>query len=139
MDRSRERAEAVYVISVAASLAGVHPQTLRIYERKGLLEPYRTPGGTRRYSLADLERLRLITDLTAQGVNLEGVRRILELRDEVRRLEERMERLRDELSEAEAEARLELRRLRQTYRREVTLARRHLPDRVRPLLQDYRT
>jgi MerR family transcriptional regulator/heat shock protein HspR len=136
VDRSKERVEALYVISVAASLAGVHPQTLRIYERKGLLEPYRTPGGTRRYSEADLERLRLITDLTAQGVNLEGVRRILELRDEVRRLEERMGRLRDELSEAEAEARLELRRLRQTYRREVDLARRHLPDRVRPLLRD---
>lgn len=139
MERRQERAEAVYVISVAASLAGVHPQTLRIYERKGLLEPYRTPGGTRRYSQADLDRLRLITDLTAQGVNLEGVRRILELRDEVRRLEERMERLRDELSETEAEARFELRKLRQTYRREVAVARRHLPDRIRPLLQDYRT
>ena len=135
VNRSKTGTEAVYVISVAASLAGVHPQTLRIYERKGLLEPYRTPGGTRRYSLADLERLRLITDLTAQGVNLEGVRRILELRDEVRRLEERMKRLSDELSEAEAEARLELRKLRQTYRREVAVARRHLPDVVRPLLE----
>ena len=64
--------EAVYVISVAASLAGMHPQTLRIYERRGLIEPFRTPGGTRRYSNADLERLALIQDLTSQGINIEG-------------------------------------------------------------------
>ena len=64
--------EAVYVISVAASLSGMHPQTLRIYERRGLIEPFRTPGGTRRYSDADLELLGLIQDLTRQGINIEG-------------------------------------------------------------------
>jgi MerR family transcriptional regulator/heat shock protein HspR len=73
---------ALYVISVAAELAGVHPQTLRIYERKGLLEPARTRGGSRRYSEADLARLRRITELTEAGVNLEGVRRILDLEAE---------------------------------------------------------
>lgn len=76
----------VYVISVAAELAGVHPQTLRAYERKGLLAPTRTEGGTRRYSAADIERLRRIGELTGAGVNLEGVRRVLELEEQLRRL-----------------------------------------------------
>jgi len=82
-DRS---ARAVYVISVAAELAGVHPQTLRVYERKGLLDPSRTVGGSRRFSEQDLDRLRKIQDLTNAGLNLEGVRRVLELQDEVARL-----------------------------------------------------
>lgn len=73
----------VYVISVAAELAGVHPQTLRAYERKGLLSPTRTEGGTRRYSPADIERLQRIGELTSAGVNLEGVRRVLELEEEL--------------------------------------------------------
>jgi len=96
-----KRHEAVYIISVAAELAGVHPQTLRIYERRGLIEPYRTPGGTRRYSDEDLERLGLIQELTANGVNLEGVRRILELQVEVVRLRSQVDRLRRLLGEAE--------------------------------------
>ena len=96
-----KREQAVYIISVAAELAGVHPQTLRIYERRGLLEPYRTPGGTRRYSEEDLERLGLIQELTADGVNLEGVRRILDLREENKRLQSQVERLRRLLGEAE--------------------------------------
>lgn len=95
------RNEAVYIISVAAELAGVHPQTLRIYERKGLIEPYRTPGGTRRYSDEDLERLGLIQALTADGVNLEGVRRVLRLREENRRLRGQVDRLRRLLGDAE--------------------------------------
>jgi MerR family transcriptional regulator/heat shock protein HspR len=70
---------AVYVMSVAADLAGLHPQTLRLYERRGLVEPARTDGGNRRYSDADLDQLRRITELTDSGVNIEGVRRILEL------------------------------------------------------------
>jgi MerR family transcriptional regulator/heat shock protein HspR len=96
-----ERTEAVYIISVAAELGGVHPQTLRIYERRGLLSPHRTPGGTRRYSDADLERLGLIQELTADGVNIEGVKRILEMRDEIERLKHQVSRLRRLLGEAE--------------------------------------
>jgi MerR family transcriptional regulator/heat shock protein HspR len=96
-----ERREAVYIISVAAELAGVHPQTLRIYERRGLINPYRTPGGTRRYSPEDLERLGLIQELTDAGVNLEGVRQILELRQEVERLQHQVSRLRRLLGESE--------------------------------------
>lgn len=97
--------EAVYIISVAARLGGVHPQTLRIYERKGLIAPYRTPGGTRRYSQADLDRLGLIQELTDVGVNLEGVRRILELRSQVDRLEHQVRRLRRLLTDADSRLR----------------------------------
>ena len=84
MDPNRD--SGVYVMSVAADLAGLHPQTLRLYERRGLVEPARTDGGNRRYSAADLDQLRRITDLTEAGVNIEGVRRILELEAEVAKL-----------------------------------------------------
>lgn len=94
--------EARYVISVAAELSGMHPQTLRIYERRGLIEPYRTPGGTRRYSEADIERLALIQELTGAGVNLEGVRRILHLESEVARHRSQIDRLRRLLEESDA-------------------------------------
>lgn len=87
---------AVYVISVAAELAGVHPQTLRIYERKGLLDPERTGGGNRRYSEADIAQMRRIQELTSAGVNLEGVRRLLRLEAEVLRLDAEIARVRAE-------------------------------------------
>jgi MerR family transcriptional regulator/heat shock protein HspR len=93
--------EAVYVISVAARLTGVHPQTLRIYERRGLLSPHRTPGGTRRYSDEDIARMKLIQDLTSAGVNLEGVKIILRLRNEVERLDHQVKRMRRLLADAE--------------------------------------
>jgi MerR family transcriptional regulator, heat shock protein HspR len=96
------KTDAVYIISVAAEISGMHPQTLRIYERRGLLQPFRTPGGTRRYSEIDLERLRLIQELTAEGVNLEGVKRIIEMREEISRLEHQVSRLRRLLGEAQA-------------------------------------
>jgi MerR family transcriptional regulator/heat shock protein HspR len=95
---------AVFVISVAAELAGMHPQTLRIYERKGLIDPFRTPGGTRRYSQEDIERLQLIQDMTAEGMNLEGVRRVLALQEENRRLKKKLDRLRDKIEEMEETA-----------------------------------
>lgn len=88
---------AVYVISVAAELTGLHPQTLRAYERMGLITPGRTGGGGRRYSHRDLERLREIADLTASGVGVEGVRRILELDNQVEALRARTEELVAEL------------------------------------------
>jgi len=92
---------ALYVISVAAELAGVHPQTLRIYERKGLIEPQRTPGRSRRYSERDIELLRRIQDLTNAGLNLAGVQRVLALEAEV-------EQLRAQLDVAHARYRREL-------------------------------
>ena len=81
---------AVYIISVAAELAGVHPQTLRIYERKGLVRPHRTSGNTRRYSEADIGRLRRIQGLTHEGVNLAGAKRIMALEDELHRVRTRV-------------------------------------------------
>ena len=124
--------EAVYVISVAARLTGVHPQTLRIYERRGLLSPHRTPGGTRRYSDADIERMKLIQALTATGVNLEGVKRILDLQSEVDRLDHQVKRMRRLL--ADAEERVE--GLRGATTRAVEDLRRDLPDVVRPTFDE---
>ena len=86
MDQERFH-QAVYVISVAAELAGVHPQTLRIYERKGLVDPARTGGGSRRYSDADIALLERISDLTDEGLNLAGVKRVLKLEARVAQLE----------------------------------------------------
>jgi MerR family transcriptional regulator/heat shock protein HspR len=90
----RSRDHAVYVISVAAELAGMHPQTLRIYERRGLVQPARTQGGNRRYSDIDIDRLRRISDLAAEGMNLEGIRRVMALEHEVDRLRAENEQLR---------------------------------------------
>ncbi len=95
---------AVYVISVAAELAGMHPQTLRIYERKGLLEPSRTPGGSRRYSEADIARLQRIAELAAEGMNLSGIRRVMELELDNARLRRENDELRVLAAEATAEA-----------------------------------
>jgi MerR family transcriptional regulator, heat shock protein HspR len=101
---------AVYVISVAAELAGVHPQTLRIYERKGLLGPARTLGGSRRYSDKDIALLRRIQELTSAGLNLEGVKRVIELEDEVARLQQEVEAARAEIREAVAKVHRHYRR-----------------------------
>jgi len=98
------RQHAVYVISVAAELAGMHPQTLRIYERKGLLEPARTKGGNRRYSEDDIERLRYIAELASGGMNLAGIRRVLQLENEVRALRAQLEELVAAANAAQAEA-----------------------------------
>lgn len=97
---------AVYIISVAAELAGVHPQTLRTYERKGLLKPARTSGGTRRYSARDVDRVRLIQELTqGEGVNLAGVLRILKMQDEIDRLTSELDQAQEALEQVRAEAR----------------------------------
>ena len=90
----------VYVISVAAELAGVHPQTLRIYERKGLLDPARTVGGNRRYSEGDIDRLRRIAELTSSGLNLAGVKRVLELEEQLRALRDSLDQVRREARDA---------------------------------------
>lgn len=106
----REPTRAVYVISVAAELAGVHPQTLRIYERKGLVDPARTTGGSRRYSDADIEQLRRIQELTNEGLNLYGVQRVLELEAEVARLRAELAEVRRQATEAVADAHRQHRR-----------------------------
>jgi MerR family transcriptional regulator, heat shock protein HspR len=104
-----------YMISVAAELVGMHPQTLRQYEEKGLVRPQRTAGNTRLYSEADLERLRLIQKLTTQlGLNLAGVEAVLDLEQQLQRMHARMERLEREMREAIAQ-------VHRHYRRELVL------------------
>lgn len=96
-----EPGRGLFSISVAAELAGVHPQTLRIYEREGLLDPARTAGGTRRYSPDDIDRLKEIITLTAGGLNLAGVRRVLELQEQARQLQGEIDRLRKRATQPE--------------------------------------
>jgi MerR family transcriptional regulator/heat shock protein HspR len=121
MDRPR------YMISVAAELVGMHPQTLRMYESKGLVRPKRTPGNTRLYSDADLERLRLIQRLTTElGLNLAGVQTVIRLEDELDRVRSRLGRL-------ERQFREEIRDVHRQYKREIVLYRNGdtLPERSR--------
>ena len=106
----------VYVISVAAELAGMHPQTLRIYERRGLLDPARTGGGSRRYSERDIQQLRRIHELTAAGLNLAGVKAVMELEEEVGRL-------RTELAAAVKDAEEAAERIHRQYRRDLVPVR----------------
>ncbi len=106
-----------YMISVAADLVSMHPQTLRMYEAKGLVRPGRTPGGTRLYSDADVERLRLIQRLTTElGLNLAGVEHVLRLQDELNKARARMDRL-------ERELRAEIAAVHRSYKRDVVLYR----------------
>lgn len=106
-----DRNKPLYMISVAADLAGLHPQTLRIYEAKGLVSPQRTSGNTRMYSQADVDRLELIGRLTDEGINLAGVMRILDQRERMREMQEEADRLREEVERLhEAMHELELRR-----------------------------
>jgi MerR family transcriptional regulator/heat shock protein HspR len=116
---------ALYVISVAAELAGVHPQTLRIYERKGLIEPARTSGRSRRYSDRDIALLRHIQELTNEGVGLAGVRRILELEATIERLGAELARARDDTRDA-------IERVHRRYRRDLVPVRKKMvPTRPR--------
>lgn len=126
-----KKREAVFVISVAAELAGIHPQTLRIWERRGLVEPYRTPGGTRRYSQADIDRLALIQALSEKGLNLEGVKRVLDLQRAVGRLKAENAALRHQLQAERDAFQRELSSVRQSQRREIVLRRSMPPDRLR--------
>ena len=114
----------IYMISVAAELVGMHPQTLRMYETKGLVRPQRTPGGTRLYSEADVERLRIIQRLTTElGLNLAGVELVLRLEDELRKAHAQIERL-------QREAKQEVNNVHKQYRRDLVLYRDDvLPDR----------
>jgi len=114
----------IYMISVAADLVGMHPQTLRMYETKGLVRPQRTPGGTRLYSEADVERLRIVQRLTSElGLNLAGVELVLQLEGELRKAHAQVERLQREL-------RREVEKVHKQYRRDLVLVRdERLPER----------
>ena len=118
-----EYTQAVYVISIAAELAGVHPQTLRIYERKGLLRPARTAGGSRRYSQADVDILIRIQELTNEGLNLAGVQRVLSLEAEVDRLQSEVNQIRSAATQAVADTHRQYRRDLVPLKQEVVLYR----------------
>jgi MerR family transcriptional regulator, heat shock protein HspR len=110
----------VYMISIAAELAGMHPQTLRIYEQRGLIEPDRSPKGTRRYSQADVERLRRIQQLTSElGMNLAGVERVFQLEGELDQMRRRMDRLERRAEHMREEFEAEVDRVRRSFRREL--------------------
>src|SRR3954447_1249182 len=110
----------VYMISVAAELAGMHPQTLRIYESRGLIEPKRSPKNTRLYSQADVDRLRRIQELTSQmGMNLAGVEKVFELEEELDRMRRRMASLEKQAKRLEQEMASELERVRRSFKREL--------------------
>ena len=115
----------MYMISVAAELVGMHPQTLRIYETKGLVRPQRTPGGTRLYSEADVERLRIIQRLTTElGLNHAGVELVLRLEDELRKAHTQVERLQRQLKQDVEDVHKQYRRDLVLYREEMLPARR---------------
>jgi MerR family transcriptional regulator/heat shock protein HspR len=114
-----DRDRALYIISVAAELAGVHAQTLRIYERKGLIEPSRTQGGSRRYSDRDITLLRRIQDLTNEGVSLVGVRKILDLEDELAEARRRIAELEAALDAQAAELQERIDTVHRQYRRSL--------------------
>jgi MerR family transcriptional regulator/heat shock protein HspR len=120
MARRDDRSRGVYMISVAAELAGMHPQTLRIYEQRGLVSPQRSPGRTRLYSEDDVERLRRIQQLTTElGMNLAGVERVFELERELERMRARMERLEREAERMREELEAEVERVRRSFRAEL--------------------
>jgi len=114
----------IYMISVAADLVGMHPQTLRMYETKGLVRPQRTPGGTRLYSQADIERLQIVQRLTSElGLNLAGVELVLRLEDELRKAHAQIERL-------QRQHRSDVEQVHKQYRRDLVLVRdERLPER----------
>ena len=122
---------ALYIISVAAELAGVHPQTLRIYERKGLIEPSRTEGRSRRYSDRDIALLQRIQELTNDGVSLVGVRKVLELEAEIDRLREQVGELQSELVRATAAQEEAVDEVRRSYRRDLVPVRGQTVVRIR--------
>jgi MerR family transcriptional regulator/heat shock protein HspR len=131
--RSDGSGRPLYMISVAAELTGLHPQTLRVYERKALVEPRRSAGNTRLYSDDDIERLRLITRLTDEGINLAGGARILELRDEMRSMERRIRDVQRRAEEFRQEALREIEKARRAGKAEIVHVRRGgLARRERP-------
>jgi MerR family transcriptional regulator/heat shock protein HspR len=124
MVRRTDKEAGLYMISVAAELAGVHPQTLRIYERKCLIRPKRSAGNTRLYSDADIERLRFIQKLTDEGVNLAGTARIMELMSDLDRARRDAEEARRAADAAEHRLAEEAEAIRRSYKAEIVLVRR---------------
>ena len=118
---SKSKSDAVYFISVASSLSGIHPQTIRIYEEKGLVKPYRTKGGTRRYSQDNIDRLIQIQQLTQRGMNLEGIKVIYELKSKIDDLQKKINNLEDEVDEVKNIARNRESEIHKSYKHEIVI------------------
>ena len=116
---NRESSSAIYFISVASTLSGIHQQTIRSYEEKGLIKPYRTGGGTRRYSQSDIDKLIQIQDLSQRGINLDGIKIIYEMRDKIEELQETIVLLQDELSQEKIQYSRNEKDIHQSYKNEI--------------------
>ena len=114
-----EDSKAIYFISVASTLSGIHQQTIRTYEQKGLIKPFRTGGGTRRYSQEDIDKLIQIQKLSQRGINLDGIKIIYEMKDKIEELQSKIISLEDEMSTQKVDSRNKEREIHQSYKNEI--------------------
>ena len=116
---SNDGSKAIYFISVASTLSGIHQQTIRTYEQKGLIKPFRTGGGTRRYSQEDIDKLIQIQNLSQRGINLDGIKIIYEMKDKIEELQSKIISLEHEMSIQKVDSRNEEREIHQSYKNEI--------------------
>ena len=116
---SNDDSKAIYFISVASTLSGIHQQTIRTYELKGLIKPFRTGGGTRRYSQEDIDKLIQIQNLSQRGINLDGIKIIYEMKDKIEELQSKIISLEDEMSTQKVDSRNKEREIHQSYKNEI--------------------
>jgi len=116
---SNEDSKAIYFISVASTLSGIHQQTIRTYEQKGLIKPFRTGGGTRRYSQEDIDKLIQIQNLSQRGINLDGIKIIYEMKDKIEELQSKIISLEDEMSTQKVDSRNKEREIHKSYKNEI--------------------
>ena len=116
---NNEDSKAIYFISVASTLSGIHQQTIRTYEQKGLIKPFRTGGGTRRYSQEDIDKLIQIQNLSQRGINLDGIKIIYEMKDKIEELQSKLISLEEEMSTQKVDSRNKEREIHQSYKNEI--------------------
>ena len=116
---NNEDSKAIYFISVASTLSGIHQQTIRTYEQKGLIKPFRTGGGTRRYSQEDIDKLIQIQNLSQRGINLDGIKIIYEMKDKIEELQSKIISLEDEMSTQKVDSRNKEREIHKSYKNEI--------------------
>ncbi len=116
---SSEDSKAIYFISVASTLSGIHQQTIRTYEQKGLIKPFRTGGGTRRYSQEDVDRLIQIQNLSQRGINLDGIKIIYEMKEKIEELQRKIISLESEISNQKTESKTKEKEIHQSYKNEI--------------------
>ena len=116
---SSDDSKAIYFISVASTLSGIHQQTIRTYEHKGLIKPFRTGGGTRRYSQEDVDKLIQIQNLSQKGINLDGIKIIYEMKEKIEELQDKIISLEDEISNQKIDSRNKEKQIHQSYKNEI--------------------